>query len=59
MANIKVGIIMGSDSDLPIMKQAADVLEHFNVSYEVVISSAHRVPQATADYAKNAESRGV
>ncbi len=39
-----VGIIMGSDSDLPIMKQAAEILNEFNVSYEMLITSAHRTP---------------
>ncbi len=55
----KVLIIMGSDSDLPIMKKATDVLEQFGVSYKVVVSSAHRVPERTAIYAREAENSGV
>ncbi|MEW6623711.1 MAG: 5-(carboxyamino)imidazole ribonucleotide mutase [Bacillota bacterium] len=55
----KVLIIMGSDSDLPVMKKAADALEEFGVEYEMVISSAHRVPDKTAEYAKEAEERGI
>lgn len=59
MANVKVGIIVGSDSDLPVIKQAVDILKQFGIGYEIVISSAHRVPQATAEYALNAENRGL
>lgn len=54
-----VGIVMGSDSDLPVMKGAADVLKQFGIESEVVISSAHRVPDKTAQYAKTAEERGL
>lgn len=54
-----VGIIMGSDSDLPIMKEAADVLEEFGVSYDLTVCSAHRLPKETADYALNAQERGM
>ncbi len=54
----KVLIIMGSDSDLPLMKKAVDILKEFEVGYEVVISSAHRVPEKTAKIAKEAESNG-
>ncbi|MFZ5640339.1 MAG: 5-(carboxyamino)imidazole ribonucleotide mutase [Bacillota bacterium] len=54
-----VGILMGSDSDLPVMKGAADVLKQFGIESEVVISSAHRVPDKTAQYAKTAEERGL
>ncbi len=57
MAN-KVLIIMGSDSDLPVMQNAAKVLDELAVEYEVRISSAHRAPQKTADLAKNAANRG-
>jgi len=54
-----VGIIMGSDSDLPIMQEAANVLEEFGVSYDLTVCSAHRLPKETADYALNAQERGV
>lgn len=52
----QVGIIMGSDSDLPTMKAAAQVLEDFNIDYELTIVSAHRTPQRMMDYARNAHS---
>ena len=54
-----VGIIMGSDSDLPVMKDAADVLEKFEIEYEIKILSAHRTPDQHAEYAKTAEKRGL
>ena len=54
-----VGIIMGSDSDLPIMKEAADVLKHFNIPFEVKVISAHRSPDILADYGKEAHKRGL
>ncbi|NLN87446.1 MAG: 5-(carboxyamino)imidazole ribonucleotide mutase [Syntrophomonadaceae bacterium] len=54
-----VGIIMGSDSDLPIMKEAADILQEFEVEYDVTVCSAHRLPQETADYAREAKARGL
>jgi 5-(carboxyamino)imidazole ribonucleotide mutase len=54
-----VGIIMGSDSDLEIMKEAGDILEQFGISYEYTICSAHRLPAQTADYAQNAAGRGI
>lgn len=54
-----VGIIMGSDSDLPIMKEAADVLQEFEVSFDVTVCSAHRLPGETADYAQGARDRGI
>jgi 5-(carboxyamino)imidazole ribonucleotide mutase len=54
-----VGIIMGSDSDLPIMKEAADILNEFQISYEIKIVSAHRTPNLMYEYAKSAESRGL
>ena len=59
MANPRVGIVMGSDSDLPVMKDTTEVLEQLDIEYEVVISSAHRVPQKTAHYASSAEERGL
>lgn len=55
----KVGIIMGSKSDLPIMQQAIDVLQSFNIKTEVDIVSAHRTPEKLFDYAKNAHLRGI
>jgi 5-(carboxyamino)imidazole ribonucleotide mutase len=55
----KVGIIMGSDSDLPIMKEAIEVLNDFKIETEVDIVSAHRTPEKLFDYAKNAHKRGI
>lgn len=55
----RVGIIMGSDSDLPVMKEAGDILSQFQVDYEMVICSAHRLPEETARYASQAEQRGI
>jgi len=54
-----VGIIMGSDSDLPIMQQAADMLTMFNIPFEITIVSAHRTPIRMVEYAKNASQRGL
>ncbi len=54
-----VGIIMGSDSDLPTMQGAIAICEKFQVSYEVAIISAHRTPHAMFDYAQNAHRRGI
>ncbi len=54
-----VGIIMGSDSDLPTMRAAADMLEELGVAYEIDIVSAHRTPEKLHDYASSAESRGL
>jgi 5-(carboxyamino)imidazole ribonucleotide mutase len=60
MANtLLVGIIMGSDSDLPIMQAAADMLAHFNVPFELTVVSAHRTPLRMVDYAKTAKERGL
>ena len=55
----KVCIIMGSDSDLQIMKKAADVLESFGVSYEMTIISAHREPDLLVEYMRDAEKNGT
>ncbi|MBQ1190034.1 MAG: 5-(carboxyamino)imidazole ribonucleotide mutase [Lachnospiraceae bacterium] len=55
----KVSIVMGSDSDLPIMAQAADFLEVMGIDYEMTIISAHREPDIFFEYAKTAEDRGV
>jgi len=54
-----VGIIMGSDSDLPVMKGAADILDEFGVGYEISIVSAHRTPDRMFTYAKTAKKRGL
>ncbi|MEZ4986650.1 MAG: 5-(carboxyamino)imidazole ribonucleotide mutase [Saprospiraceae bacterium] len=54
-----VSIIMGSDSDLPIMRQAADILAHFGVPFELTIVSAHRTPDRMYAFAKAAHTRGV
>lgn len=59
MKKIQVGIIMGSDSDLPVMKEAATVLEEFGIPFEVTIVSAHRTPDRMYVYAKTAEKRGL
>jgi len=55
----KVGIIMGSKSDLPVMQAAMDILKELKVEFEVDIVSAHRTPEKMFDYAKNAHKRGV
>jgi len=61
MSNLKplVGIIMGSNSDLPIMRQAAEVLEQFQIPFELTVVSAHRTPERMFDYAKSARGRGL
>ncbi|MGI6434410.1 MAG: 5-(carboxyamino)imidazole ribonucleotide mutase [Syntrophomonadaceae bacterium] len=55
----KVGIIMGSDSDLAVMKDATGILQEFGVDYEITICSAHRLPVETAQYATTAIDRGL
>lgn len=55
----RVGIIMGSDSDLRVMQDAADILRSLDVVYELTIVSAHRTPKRLFDYASNAEERGL
>ena len=55
----KVGIVMGSDSDMPVMAQAAEVLEQFGIDFEMTIISAHIEPDTFFEYAKSAESRGM
>ncbi len=55
----KVGIVMGSDSDMPVMKKAAAILDELGISYEMRIISAHREPDIFFDYAKGAEERGI
>src|SRR5476651_2684907 len=59
MANPVVGIIMGSDSDLDVMGQAAKVLDEFGVANEVRVLSAHRTPQETTDYVTSAKDKGI
>lgn len=54
----KIGIIMGSDSDLPVVKKATDMLDAFEVPYEVHVFSAHRTPLEAADFSKNARENG-
>jgi 5-(carboxyamino)imidazole ribonucleotide mutase len=54
-----VGILMGSESDLPVMEKAMEALKEMEVAYEVEISSAHRLPEKTANYAKTARKRGI
>jgi len=59
MSKVLVGIIMGSDSDLPVMSAAAQMCEEFGIAYEVSIVSAHRTPDRLVEYSKNAERRGL
>ena len=59
MKNILVGIIMGSDSDLEIMSEAAKILKKFDVGHEIKILSAHRTPDKAMEYAKEARARGL
>lgn len=55
----RAGIIMGSDSDWPVMQKAAEILDHFGVNYEKRVVSAHRTPDLMAEYGKSARSRGL
>jgi 5-(carboxyamino)imidazole ribonucleotide mutase len=59
MENSVVGIVMGSESDLPVMEKAGEVLKELGVSFEMEILSAHRLPDKTADYARTARQRGI
>ena len=59
MSQPKISIIMGSDSDLPVMQQAADVIKSFNVPFEITIVSAHRTPKRMVEFAENAHQRGI
>jgi 5-(carboxyamino)imidazole ribonucleotide mutase len=54
-----VGIIMGSDSDLPVMQAASDILKQFNIPFELTVVSAHRTPLRLVDYATTAKERGL
>jgi 5-(carboxyamino)imidazole ribonucleotide mutase len=56
---MKVGIIMGSKSDLPVMQDAADILKELGVDYEITVVSAHRTPERMFNYAKTAAERGL
>jgi 5-(carboxyamino)imidazole ribonucleotide mutase len=58
-AKIEVGIIMGSDSDLPVMEDAVKVLKEFGIGYEVKVLSAHRTPNQHAEYSRTAIDRGL
>ena len=55
----KVGIIMGSKSDYPVMKDAVEILEFFEIDFEIDIVSAHRTPEKMMDYSKNAHKNGI
>lgn len=57
--NAKVGIVMGSDSDYPVLAKAADVLTSFGVGFEMIVASAHRTPEAALGYAESARERGL
>jgi 5-(carboxyamino)imidazole ribonucleotide mutase len=59
LQTIVVGIIMGSDNDLPVMQPAAEILKEFEIKFEVTIVSAHRTPDRMFEYAKSAQSRGL
>lgn len=59
MNKAMVGIVMGSDSDLSVMRDAADILDELGISWEIIISSAHRAPDKTAEYARQAVDRGL
>ena len=59
MSKVLVSIVMGSDSDLDVMREAATALEGFGIAHEIDVTSAHRSPERTAEYAQKAASRGV
>lgn len=59
MKRAQVGIIMGSETDLKVMKQTAEILKSFEIPYEIKIVSAHRTPQKMVDYAQSAQERGL
>ncbi len=59
MSNPKVGVIMGSKSDLPVMQEAADILNELGVDYELTIVSAHRTPHRMLEYAESARDKGL
>jgi 5-(carboxyamino)imidazole ribonucleotide mutase len=57
--NVLISVVMGSDSDLPIMTEATKILEEFGIGHELILTSAHRSPQRTTKFALSAEGRGV
>jgi len=57
--NVLVSVVMGSDSDLPIMTEATKILEEFGIGYELILTSAHRTPQRTTKFAASAAGRGI
>ncbi len=59
MSKPVVGILMGSDSDLPVMQEAADMLQEFGIEYEMTVASAHRTPKKVLEYCTSAERRGI
>ncbi len=59
LQTVLVGIIMGSDSDLPVMQAASDILKQFGIAHEVTVVSAHRTPQRMMEYAQKAKTRGL
>jgi len=59
MKKPQVAIIMGSDSDLPVMREAAETLKHFGVSFEMTVISAHRTPDRAVTFAKEAQNKGI
>lgn len=59
MSKVLVSIVMGSDSDLEIMREAAKALDGFGIGYEIDVTSAHRSPERTAEYARKAADRGI
>ncbi len=59
MSKPHVGILMGSDSDLPVMEEASKILDKFGISHEIIVSSAHRSPERTRKYVTGASKRGI
>ena len=59
MSKPVVGILMGSDSDLPVMQEASAMLQEFGIDYEMTIASAHRTPKKVLEYSQSAEKRGI
>ena len=59
MSKTRVSVVMGSESDREVMKNCLTLLDEFTISYEVKVLSAHRTPEATSDYAKHLDSRGI
>jgi len=57
--NILVSVVMGSDSDLPVMSEATKILDEFGIGYELILTSAHRAPSRTAKFASEAKERGI